>query len=92
MPGILNPPGVPADEERDDMLGEVSGDRQLPAVERRIAETRQPILGNNLQGDEVTARAADDELGVGNLHSGLCIMCQAGWGPGGVGRYSGRLA
>ena len=44
MPGVLDAARVPADEQRDDMLGKIGGNGQLAAVEGRIAEARQRRL------------------------------------------------
>src|SRR2546430_12949409 len=46
----------------------IAGHGELASVERRIAETVDAVLGNNLQRHEVSARAADNYFRVDDLH------------------------
>ena len=55
-------------EQRQHVIGQIAGDGQLAAVERRVAETVDAVLGLELQRDEVAPRAADDDLAAGDLH------------------------
>ena len=61
------------------MLAEIGRDRELAAVQRRVAEAVDAVLGRDLQGDEVPAGAADDDLGVDDFHQ---------WGSA-IGRAAG---
>ena len=79
--------GVGALRARLDTAGVPHARYRLATLDGFAIRLIRTFLGNYYQGDKVTARAADDDLGVGNLHSRLCIMCQAGWGQGGVGRH-----
>src|SRR5206468_11561022 len=68
LPRVLDSARVSPDEQRDDVLLEVARHRQLAAVQRRVAEAVEPVLGRQLERDEVAARAADDHLAVDDLH------------------------
>jgi len=46
---------------------------QLAAVQGGVADAGQALVGLDLQRDEVAAGAADDDLGVGDLH-GVSLM------------------
>ena len=63
LPGVLDARRVAAGQQRADVLAQVRRDRQLAAVERRVAEAGQPVAGRQLERDEVAPRAADDDLG-----------------------------
>ena len=56
---------------------EVGDDGLLAAVERRVADAGQALVGEDLDRDEVAARRADDDLDVGDFHRLI---------PGGCGR------
>src|SRR5262245_43520116 len=64
LPGVLDAARVAADQQRDDVLLQVARDRQLATVQRRVADPVQPVLGDELQRDEVAARRADDDAGL----------------------------
>lgn len=68
LPDILDPLRVHSDQARDDVLFEVGDDLQLPPVQCRVADAINALIGFNLQRDEITPRAADDDPGDGNLH------------------------
>ena len=84
LPGVLDAPRVAADEQRHDVIGQVAGDRELAAVQRRVAETVDAVLGHELQRDEVAAGTADDDLGVDDFHRAV-VHC-------GATRVGGRAA
>jgi hypothetical protein len=68
VPDVLDLVRVAPDQAGDDMVGEVAGHRQLAAVERRVAQAGEALVGLDLEGDEIAAWAADDDLGAGDLH------------------------
>ena len=68
LPDVLDAACVTSDEQRQDVIGQVAGDGELAAVERRVAEPVQAILGLDFHGDEVAPRTARDDPGVRNLH------------------------
>ena len=47
----------------------VARHRQLAAVQRRVTQTGDAVLGGEFQGDEIAARAADDDLAVDDFHA-----------------------
>ena len=53
--------GSRADQARDDVVLEIGDDRQLAAVQRGVADAVDALVGLDLQGDEVAARAGDDD-------------------------------
>ncbi len=55
--------GVLVAQERYDVFGQVGGDGELAAIERRVAQTCDAVVGGELERDEVTFRARDDDLG-----------------------------
>lgn len=70
LPGVLDAVRVETHEEGHHMVLEVADDGQLPSVERGVAEAGEPFVGRQLQCDEVTARAGDEDLRVDNFHGG----------------------
>jgi hypothetical protein len=70
LPGVLDAGGVPAEEERYDVVVQVGTHGQLTAVERGVAEAGDAVLGGDAQGDEVPSRTGDDDLGGHDLHGG----------------------
>ena len=57
------------------MVGQVAGHGQLASVQRRVAKSVDPVARRELQGDEVAAGAADDDLAVDDVHA-----CERGYG------------
>ena len=68
LPRVFDAARVAADEQRDDVVAQIARDCQLAAVERRIAQAVDAVLGHDLQRHEVPARAADDDFRVDDLH------------------------
>src|SRR5690606_8513526 len=68
LPGVLGAVRVAADQQRHHVVGEVGGDRQLPAVQRRVPQARQTVVCRQLQGHEVAVGAGDDHLGLVDDH------------------------
>ena len=68
LPGVLDLRGVPADQRRDDVLGQIGGHRQLPAVEGGVTDPGDPLVGDELQSHEVAARARGDDPRLGDSH------------------------
>ena len=64
LPGVLDALGIAAEQAGHDVVLEVTCDRELPAVERRIADAGDALVGGHLQRDEIAARAGDDHLGI----------------------------
>ena len=58
------------------MIGEVAGHREFTAIERGVADAVKAVFSDDLEGDEVSPRAADDYLGINNLHE--CFPCVLG--------------
>jgi hypothetical protein len=80
LPDVLDLAGVATDQERADVIGEVTRDGQLAPVQGRVAESGKARLGCQLQGDEVPARGADKYLRIDDLHlpPTLSIAARAG--------------
>jgi hypothetical protein len=68
LPGVLDPGRVAAQQHRDDVVGQVGGDGQLPAVEGGVADPGDPLVRHDLEGDEVAPGAGDDHFRVRDLH------------------------
>ena len=56
LPGVLDAVGVPADQQRTNMITKVGRHRQLAAVQGSVTHSEQAVLGLDDQGDVVTAR------------------------------------
>src|SRR5690606_9536477 len=63
LPGVLDPRRVAPYQARDHVIGEVARHRQLAAVERRVADPAQPVVGLDLERDEVPPGTGDDDAG-----------------------------
>ncbi len=68
LPGVFDPAGVAANQQRHEVIGKVAGDGQLASVQRRIAQAVNAVFGHQLQRHEVAAGATDDHLGVDDAH------------------------
>ncbi len=68
LPRILDAPRVATDQQGNDVLCEIGGDRQLTPVQRGVAETVEAVLGFDFQRDEVAARGTDNDFRVDDLH------------------------
>ena len=58
---------VAADQQLADVVLQVRGDGELAAVERGVAHARDALVRGQLERDEVTAGAGDDDLRVDDL-------------------------
>ncbi|MNL59762.1 hypothetical protein D3C87_1835150 [compost metagenome] len=56
LPGILDPGGIAADQERHQMIFEIGDDSFFAAIQCRIAHARQTLVGKDLDGDKVAPR------------------------------------
>ena len=68
LPRVLDAPRVAADQQRDDVIGEVARHGELAAVHRRIPHAGDAVLDYELQGHDVPPRTADDDARVRDLH------------------------
>ena len=75
LPGVFDPAGVPADQQRTDMITKVGSHRQFAAVQGRITHSEQAVSGLDDQGDVVTAGRRDDHPGVSDLHD-FSFVCR----------------
>ena len=50
------------------LIVEVTRHRQLAAIQRRVAQAGEALIGFDFQGDEIAAGATDDDTCVGDLH------------------------
>ena len=66
LPDVLDATRVASDEQRQHVIGQIARDGQLAAVQRRVAEAVDAVLGLELQRDEVASRTADDDLAAGD--------------------------
>ncbi len=71
LPGIFNAAGVAADQQRADVIAEVTDNGHLAAVESGVAETAQAVFGYNFKRDEVSSRTADNDVRIDDFHDGL---------------------
>jgi hypothetical protein len=53
LPDVFDPARVAANQERNDVVAQVTADRQLAAVQRGVAQAGQPVLGGELERDEL---------------------------------------
>jgi len=51
------------------VVPQVGGDGEFPAVEGRITDPVQTLIGDDLQRHIVAARTRDDDPGFADLHS-----------------------
>jgi hypothetical protein len=68
VPGIFDPSRVAANEQRDDVLGQVGGNGEFASIQRRVADARQPVFGLYLERDEVAPRRTDNHFRVSDFH------------------------
>ncbi len=68
LPDIFDAPRVPPDDQRQDMVAEITRDRELASVQRRVAEAVDAVLRFELQRDKVASGAADDDFATGDSH------------------------
>src|SRR3546814_2939233 len=78
LPDILDPVRVAADQVGDDGVGQVGRDRQLAAVQGRVADAVEAVVGRDLEGDEVAAGAGDDDAGADDLHGRFSAVRSVG--------------
>ena len=78
LPRVFDAARVAADEQRHDVIAQVAGDGELAAIQRRVAQPVDAVLRYNLQGDEVSARAADNHFRVDDLHRPTCAGVSRG--------------
>jgi hypothetical protein len=69
MPRVLDASRVAADEQRDYVIGQVTGDGQLTAVQGCIAEAVDSVFGLDLERDEVASGTTDDDVCVDDFHA-----------------------
>ena len=63
--------GVAADEQRREVFFEIGNNRSFAAVQRRIANPRQTLIGEDLHGDEIAAGRANNDFDIGNFHRSI---------------------
>src|SRR5437762_2401924 len=78
LPNILDLMRIAADQTGDDVIGEVTGNGELTAVERRVAESGYAVLGLNFQRDEVAPGAGDDHARGSDLKHERAVSDTAG--------------
>jgi len=99
LPDVLDLVGVAADKAGNDVVGEIAGDGQFAAVERGVADAVDALVGLDLQGDEVAARAGDDHLrraddqpaGAGRRIRGISVVTGSVYGVHGYAQPFTRL-
>lgn len=64
LPGVLDPVRVQADQQRRDVISQIRRHRQFASVDRSIAPPDDPIIGGDLEGHVVAARAGKQNLGA----------------------------
>ena len=81
-------------EQRDDVVGQVAGDRQFAPVEGGVAEAVHAVLGLDPEGHEVASRATGDDLASGDSHGSSSLRGGATSGSASVstGRVSRTLS
>src|SRR5882724_2457366 len=68
LPEVLNSPCIAPDEKWNDVVGEVTGNCEFPAVQRGIPQAVDPVFCRNLQRYEIPARTANNHFGIGDSH------------------------
>ena len=68
LPGVLDPVRVLADQQLRDVLLQIRGHRELPPVQRRVADPRHTILRGDPQGHEVPRRAGHKDFSSNDFH------------------------
>ena len=96
LPGVFDASGVATDQVRNDVLLQIRGNRELAAVERRIAEPDDARARLDPQRDEVAPRAGDDHARVHDLaiadRAFWSHGCTSIWnGPAGSGAVSNNV-
>jgi hypothetical protein len=68
LPDVLDLVRIASDEARNYVLFEIGDDGFFAAIERGITNAVEPLVGHDLDGDEVAPWRADDDLDVGDFH------------------------
>src|SRR5262249_15784510 len=68
LPGVLDFASVAVDEQRKNVVSEETGNGELGAVQGGVAKAIDAVLCSELEGDEISARRADVDFGVDDLH------------------------
>ena len=74
LPDVLDAARVHADQAGDHVIREVGNDRKLAAIQRAIADTVDALIGFDLERNEITPRAGDDDAGSSYLHCEICPL------------------
>ena len=72
VPDVLELLGVAPDQAVRHMVLQIAGHRQFAAIECGVADAGQALVGFDLEGHEVAARAADDDAGGRDFHAISC--------------------
>jgi hypothetical protein len=86
LPGVLDPVGVPSDQQRHQMVAQVGRHGELAPVQRGIAQSDEAVVGGQPERDEVPSGAGDEDLGRRDVHGALSYQI------GGGDRTRGRRA
>ncbi len=68
LPGVLDTGGVPADQQRCDMVAQIARDGEFTAVESGVPDSGETVVGGDAQGDEVASGAGHEGFGRADLH------------------------
>ena len=71
LPDVFDLMGVAPDQAGNDMVGEVTGNRQFTPVQRGVANAAQAFVSFNFQRDKVSPWRADDDAGGSDFHGSL---------------------
>ena len=69
MPDVFDVRRVPADQRRQEVILKTTRHGFFTAVQGGVAQAVHSPVGHDFQGDEIPARAGDDDFGVGDFHA-----------------------
>ena len=68
LPDILDPARIHADQARDHVVFQIGHHRKLAPVQRRIADTIDALIRDDLESDEISPRTGYNHLGRYDFH------------------------
>ena len=79
LPDVLDAGRIAPDQGGRDVFFEVCSDGELAAVQRRIADSMDALIGFNHQSDEIATGAANDDATSADFHD--ATSTQKSWDP-----------
>jgi hypothetical protein len=80
LPSVFDAAGIAADQNRQKVLVQITCHSQFPTIQCGVAQSVGSVFRDQLEGDEISPRAANNYFCVNNFHDGilgaLCLEMQ----------------